>query len=818
MSFSHALRGLVRSPAFTVAAVLSLALGIGANAAIFSVARALLLKPLPYATPDRLVILWNTSPGLGIYEDWFSTAQYFDIRQQVRGLDQVAIAIGGNRNLSVRDGVPARVGTIEVSSNLLPMLGAQPLLGRVFTSDDDVAGREARAILGHGTFVRRFGSDPASVGRAIILDGEPYTVIGVMPASFSLPREVLPTLGGAEDAEILVPLPLEADAATVRRGEDYNLLARLGPGATVDSVQSEMDGLTARLRREFPAFYPPNGGLRFTVTPLNDYVVGDVRRALLVLAGAVGMVLLIACVNVAHLQLTRAMGQQRELAVRAALGASRWRLARQMLGESLLLAAMGGVAGLVLADWSLDGIRWLGEGSVPRLQEIALDGWALAFTAVVSMASGVLFGLVPVLRAGRVAVHDTLKDAARGSAGAGFTRAAGLRGALVVGELALAVLLAVGAVLLVRSFIQVQQVPTGFDAKPVLTFELAMTGPRYDTGSRVHETYRDLWHRLDALPGIEASGAVSALPLSQMMAWGPITIEGRVPQPGEAFINVDQRIAAGRYFDAMRIPLLEGRLFGEQDTPESPRVTVIDDRMARTLWPGESALGKRIRRGGFDASSNAPWLTVVGVVGHVKQDALDADSRMAMYLGHRQSPRRAMTVVVRTAGNPEASTESIRQEIRSIDATLPMFRVKTMASRVETSLAERRFSTLLLGLFAALALALAIIGVYGVIAYRVSQGTRELGIRLALGATPGAITRLVVRYAAILALLGVTIGVVGALVLGRVVESLLFGVTARDIVTFTLVPAALALVAVLASYLPARRASRIDPTEALRAE
>jgi predicted permease len=302
------------------------------------------------------------------------------------------------------------------------------------------------------------------------------------------------------------------------------------------------------------------------------------------------------------------------------------------------------------------------------------------------------------------------------------------------------------------------------------------------------------------------------------MAWGPITIEGRVPQPGEAFINVDQRIAAGRYFDAMRIPLLEGRLFGEQDTPESPRVTVIDDRMARTLWPGESALGKRIRRGGFDASSNAPWLTVVGVVGHVKQDALDADSRMAMYLGHRQSPRRAMTVVVRTAGNPEASTESIRQEIRSIDATLPMFRVKTMASRVETSLAERRFSTLLLGLFAALALALAIIGVYGVIAYRVSQGTRELGIRLALGATPGAITRLVVRYAAILALLGVTIGVVGALVLGRVVESLLFGVTARDIVTFTSVPAALALVAVLASYLPARRASRIDPTEALRAE
>jgi predicted permease len=814
----HALRGLLRSPAFTIAAVLSLALGIGANSAIFSVARALLLKPLPYATPDRLVILWNTSPGLGITEDWFSTAQYVDIRQQVRGLDHVAIAIGGNRNLTVRGGEPARVGAIQVSSNLLPMLGVQPLHGRLFAAEDDVAGSEARAILGHGTFARRFGADPGIVGRAIVLDGEPHTVIGVMPPSFSLPRTVLPTLGGAEDAEVLVPLPLDADAATVRRGEDYNLLARLAPGVSPDQVQSEMDALTARLRSEFPAFYPPNGGLRFTVTPLNDYVVGDVRRALVVLAGAVGMVLLIACVNVAHLQLTRAFGQQRELAVRAALGASRWRLARQMLGESLLLSALGGLVGLLLADWSLEGIRWLGAGSVPRVQEIALDGWALAFTAVISMASGVLFGLVPVLRAGRVAVHDTLKDAARGSAGSGFTRAAGLRGALVVGELALAVVLAVGAVLLMRSFIQVQQVSAGFDARQVLTFELAMTGPQYESGPRVSDTYRDLWRRADALPGVEASGAVSALPLSQMMAWGPITIEGRVPQPGEAFINVDQRIAGGRYFEAMRIPLLEGRLFSDQDTPESPRVIVIDDRMAKTLWPGESALGKRIRRGGFDATSNAPWLTVVGVVGHVKQDALDGDSRMAMYLGHRQFPRRAMTAVVRTSGNPEETTESIRREIQALDAALPMFRVKTMASIVEQSLAERRFSTLLLALFAALALALAVIGVYGVIAYRVSQGTRELGIRLALGATPGAVARLVVRYAATLALVGVAIGLAGALALGRVVESMLFGVSSRDLATLTLVPVTLALVAIFASYMPARRASRIDPTEALRAE
>jgi predicted permease len=455
---------------------------------------------------------------------------------------------------------------------------------------------------------------------------------------------------------------------------------------------------------------------------------------------------------------------------------------------------------------------------VPRLAEIALDWRALAFTAVISMLAGLAFGLLPVLRVRRLAVHDTLKDAARGSAGSGFTRAGALRGALVAGELALSVLLVVGAALLVRSFLNVRQVPAGFDARDVLTFELALTGPEYTSGSRVSDTYRELWRRFDALPGVEAPGAVSALPLSQMMAWGPITVEGRVPQPGEAFINVDQRIVAGRYFEAMRIPLIEGRLFGEQDTPDAPRAIVIDERMARTLWPGESAIGKRVRRGGFDASSNAPWLTVVGVVGHVKQDALDADARMAMYLGHRQSPRRAMTAVIRTTGSAEALTASVREAIAGVDAALPMFRVKTMAARVETSLAERRFSTLLLVLFAALALGLAIVGVYGVIAYRVSQGTRELGIRLALGATPARVASLVVRHAALLAVAGAIAGLIGALVLGRVLETLLFGVQSRDLLTLTAVPLLLVAVAVLAAAVPALRAARINPTEAIRSE
>ena len=795
-----------------------MALGIGANTAIFSVARALLLKPLPYANAERLVILWNTSPGIGITEDWFSTAQYLDIKTSTTAFESLAIAIGGNENLTGQ-GEPARVGVIRVSSNLLPMLGTRALHGRLFEAADDVPGREGVAVLGHGTWVRRFGADPAVVGRAITLNGTPYTVAGVLPAGFSLPREVLPTLGGAEDAEILLPLPLGSEDATVRRGEDYNLLATLKPGVSVADAQAQMNVLTARLRKEFPDFYPVNGGLTFTVVPLHDYVVGDVRQALLVLVGGVGIVLLVAGVNVANLLLTRALGRQRELAVRAAIGASRWRLAKLLLGESVMLSLMGGALGLVLARWSLDGIRLLGAGSVPRLQEISIDWGVLAFTAAVSIATGIIFGLVPVWRVNHVAVHDALKDAARGSgAGAGWNRGQHLRRALVVAEVALSVMLVIGAGLLVRSFHRLQQVPPGFNPDNVLTLELTMTGQKYADQTAVLDTYREIWSRVGALPGVTAVGGVSALPLSQMMAWGPITVEGRVPQPGEAFINVDQRVVSVDYFKTMEIPLVRGRLLGEQDIRSAPRAIVIDQRMAEQLWPGRDPIGQRVRRGGFDANSTAPWMTVVGVVGRIKQDALDADSRMAMYLPHLQFPTRALNLVVRTTQAPEAMADAVRQQIRALDPDLPVYRVKSMEARVAASLAERRFSMLLLGLFALLALGLAMLGVYGVMAYFVAQGARELGIRMALGASPRAILGLVVGQGAGVAALGLVLGLAGAMTLGRFVEALLFGVGTRDPMTFVAMPLVLALVALVACYIPARRATRIDPTVALRSE
>ena len=811
----YALRAFARTPAFTAAAVLSLAIGIGANTAIFSVASALLLRPLPYRDADRLAILWNRSPGLGIAEDWFSTAQYFDIKRSQSGIEEVAIAIGANYNLT-GDGEPERIGTIRVSSNLLPMLGAAPELGRFFEPADDAPGRTGAAVLGHGTWVRRYGRDPRVLGRILTLNGQPYEVVGVLPATFSLPREVMPTLGGAEDAEIVLPLPLGPEAPTVRGREDYNILARLKRGVSLAAAQAEMDALTARLRREHPDLYPPNGALTFDIVPLREQVVGDVRKALLTLVAAVGFVLLIACANAANLLLSRALARQKEISVRSALGASPSRLVRQLLTESVLLALAGGAAGILLAFWTLEGIRALGTASVPRLGEIGIDRRVLLFTLAVSVGSGILFGLAPALRLSSIDLQRSLADTSRGSAGANalWGRGNNMRRLLVMAELALSVMLLIGAGLLLRSFVRLQQVPPGFNADGVLTLEVTMSGRQYADANAVLERYREVWRRLGRLPGVTAVGAVSALPLSQMFSWGPIVVEGRTPPAGEAFINADQRIVAADYFPAMQIPLLEGRLFDEHDVRAKPRVAVIDQHMAQQLWPGESAIGKRLRLGG--GAADAPWAAVVGVVGRVKQYSLDADSRIAMYVPHTQFPTRAMNIVVRGSTPAEGLAGPVRAEMRALDADLPIYNVRTMQDRVAESLARRRFSILLLTLFAALALGLAAIGVYGVMAYLVSQGTRELGIRIALGATPGRILWLVVWQAMAVAALGAVAGIAGAFVLTRFMRTLLFGIDPTDPVTFVSVAMLLTAIALAASGFPARRAARVDPIVALR--
>jgi predicted permease len=811
-----ALRSLLKAPSFTATAVLSLALGIGANTAMFSVIHALLLRPLPYRDANRLVILWNRSPGLNITEDWFSTAQYFDVRSGHSGFEAVAIAIGANYNLSADDREPERVGCIRISSNLLPMLGATTVTGRLFAPDEDVPGLAPTAVLSHGMWTRRYGADPAVIGRTIRLNDQPFEIVGVLAEGFSLPREVLPTLGVAEDGEIFLPLPLSAEARTNRNNEDYNILAKLKPGVSVAAARAEMETITAGLRRDHPDVYPPNGGLTFDVVPLLEQVVGDVRRPLWILLGAVACVLLIACANVASLLMSRALGRQKEFAVRVALGAGRARIVSHILTESLVLALLGGAGGLLLASLAVGAIHVLRPANLPRLSAISIDATALAFTAAIALTTAFLFGLVPALATDRDP-SGSLTRTSRSIAGTSLRlRRLELRTMLVAAELALSVVLLVGAGLLIRSFGQLERVPPGFDRRNVLTFELMMTGRQYATPDPVRNAYRRLWEEIDRLPGVTASGGITSLPLSGFFAWGPITIEGRVPPPGERFINADQRTVSGRYFEALGIPLVRGRLFGPDDRADARRVVVVDERMAAEFWPAEDPIGKRIRNG--DAASTAPWLTIVGVVGRVKQYALDADSRIAFYTPQSQGLGRALYVVVKTQRDPVALNADVMRAVKSVDPNLPVYRVRTMDDVVERSLSQQRFAMWLLTAFAATALTLALVGIYGVMSYLVSQGLRDFGIRLALGATPRVILRSVLSRACVLTAIGMAAGLAGAAALARVMRRLVFGIGTTDPIAFGSVAVLLAATALVASYLPARRATQVDPIAVLRSE
>ena len=811
----YALRSFQRAPGFLAAALLSLAIGIGANSAIFSVANALFLRPLPYRDAERLVILWNRSPGLAIEQDWFSTAQYFDIRNGHHGFEQLGLGIGGKYTLT-RDGEPERIGVARASSSLLPLLGGRAMLGRLLTPDDDTAGKSPSAILTYDFWQRRFGGDRGMVGRSLILDGVAYPVAGILQPGFTLPHQILPILTGPDQVEVVLSLPMPAGAAQVRTREDYTILGRLRRGVEPAQAQAEMDTITARLRHDYPEIYPPNGGLTFSIVPLLRQVVGDARRPLAVLLAAVGFVLLIACANVTNLLLSRAVARHKEIAVRAALGAGRGRIVRQLLTESLLLGAGGGALGVLFARWGVGWMQVLGARSVPRLHEISIDLRVLLFTVALSVGASVLFGLAPALRVASAALGGSLGDGSRGASGGSlWGRGNRLRRLLVVMELAISVVLLIGAGLLIRSFSRLNHVPPGFQPSGVLTFDLAMAGRQYNNGEAVLRAYRQMWERLERLPGVSAAGGVTSLPFTDQFAWTPITIEGRVPPAGEKFLNADARIVGGRYFEAMRIPLVAGRFFNQQDTADQPRVTIIDERMAREYWPGQSAVGKRIQ---VVQLRGDPWLTIVGVVGRVKQDALDAEARIAFYRPQTQAPSRAMTVVLSTRADPLALAHAAKREIQELDADLAMYAVRSMEQLVAQSLAPRRFLENLLALFAALALVLAALGTYGVMSYQISQGTRELGIRIALGASREAIVKMVLARGMKLAAGGVAMGMAASIGLTRLIRGLLFGVDALDAVSFASTALLMFVVGALASYLPARRAAQADPLASLRSE
>ena len=811
----YALRMMRRSPVSTFVIIASLAIGIGANTAIFSVVNALLLQPLPYPDPERLAVLWLRSPGINIPEDWPSPGQYIDVRTENRSFQEMSISQGRSGTLLGRD-QPERVEALRTSSSLFTLLGARPLYGRLLLPEDDVPGKAPVVILSHGFWQRVFGGDSAVVGRSITLNGviqgsgadkNQFTVVGVLPRDFLLNAEIMPTVASIRQMDLFLPLPLGADAVTRRGDENYNLMGRLKDGVTMEQADADVAAIAARIREKDKR----DRTFTIDVVPLLDQVVGNVRRAVLVLLGSVTLVLLIACANVANLLLTRAAARQKEVAIRTALGAAWQRLVRQLLTESVLLSVLGGAVGLLIARAALSVVHTVNPGNIPRLEVITLDGPVLVFTLAVSILTGLVFGLAPAYRAARPDLNTALKAGGRntqGEGGFGSSRRH-LRSLLVVAEIALSLMLLVGAGLLVRSFVRLQQVTPGFNPDHVISLLLGASGRQFTNPEARIEYFRQFGDRIAAVPGVKVRGAVSSLPFTSSVGWGSISVEGWVPQPGQE-LQVDQRGVTPDYFRTMEIPLEQGRFFSAFDAlPNAERVVVIDGKFAQRFWPGQSAIGKHLWN-----DPKQP-MTIVGVVGTVKQYGLDVDGRIVVY---RPSLGLLGYQVARTAGDPAAVSAAIVGAIHDVDPTIPVYDVRTMSDRMSDSLARQRFSTIMLGAFALFALILAVVGIYGVMSHLVSQGTHDIGVRMALGAQRSRIVGMILRQGAELTIAGVAAGLIGAAALTRVMATLLFGVGTHDLVTFATVPLLLGGIALVATCLPALRATRVDPVVALREE
>jgi predicted permease len=809
----YAIRTLRRSAGLTLVIVISLAIGIGANTAIFSVVNALLLKPLPYPEPDRLAILWLRSPGINIPQDWPSPGQYIDVRTENRSFEEMSISQGRSGTLLGLD-EPQRVEGLATSSSLFRLLGAKPIHGRLLQPEDDQPGKTPVAILSYGFWRRLFNADPGIVGRSIKLNGlgpagnkeNLFEVAGVLGPDFLLNEEIMPTVASIRQMDVFLPLQFGADAVTRRGDENYNIMARLKPGVTMAQAKSDVVAIAGRIRDKDKR----DRTFTIDVVPLLDSVVGDVRRAVLVLLGSVAIVLLIACANIAHLMLTRATSRQKEVAVRTALGANWRRLVRQLLTESLLLGLLGGAVGLLIAKAALFVVRTINPGNIPRLDAITLDGTVLAFTFVISILTGLLFGLVPAIRAARIDLNTSLRAGGRntqGEGGFGSSRRR-LRSLLVVLEVAFSLVLLIGAGLLVRSFMRLQNVSPGFDPEGVISMRLGGTTRQFENRDAAVAFFRQFGDRLAAVPGVTMRGAVSSLPFTSSVGWGSINVEGWTPQPGQE-LQVDLRNATPDYFRTMRIPLIAGRFFNDLDLPQNAEpVAIVDEKFAQRFWPNGDAIGKHVW------GDPKRKVSIVGVVGTVKQYGLDVDGRIVVY---RPGPNPGYHVA-RTSGDPATVAGAFARAIHEMDPTITVFDVRTMSDRMSSSLARQRFATLMLGAFAVFALILAIVGVYGVMSYLVTQGAHDIGVRMALGAERSRIVLMVLRQGMELTAAGVVLGLLGALAFTRVMASLLFGISTTDVLTFSIVPTILILVALLASVVPARRATRVDPVVALRDE
>ena len=802
----YGLRMLLTRPAFTAVALLALALGIGANTAMFSVLNSVLLRPLPYRDPGRLVMIWHEYAKSNLPKATLSVPSYLEYRDHVQGFESVAAATNWSANLTGA-GDPERIQGARVTGNFLSTIGVAPSLGRDFLKEEDAPGGEHVVILSHGLWQRRFGGDRGILGKTLELNGESHTVVGVMPPGFMF----------FQPADLYKPIAFTVEqSAPSNHGNEFLIgVARLGQGVTLAQAGSRMEGVASRLRKEFY-----EEGWTPRLFPLLDEMTGEVRPAILMLMGAVGCVLLIACSNVASLLLARATARQREMAIRSALGAGRIRMIRQLMTESLVLGVAGGALGLLVVFLGLRVLLAAAPDAAAQMvlggRAIGLDGTALGFALAVSLLTGLVFGLAPALQASRLDVNGMLKEGGRGE-GLG-RRGHRLLGGFVVSQVAVALVLLVGAGLLIRSFVRLRAVDPGFRPDHVLTMRLTLPSSRYAEDGQVAAFYDELLRRAAALPGVRSAAAISNLPMGGDNASASFAIEGMNVPEGQPSPHGDSHVVSQDYFAALGVPLVKGRFFEAGDGPLATPVAVIDQVLADRYWPAGDAIGHRMRLY-FEGSDDKPvWRTIVGVAGHVKKYGLDGRVKEQYYMPSTQMPRRGMTLVLRTATDPSSMVPAVRGAVRDLDSGLPVFRVETMEQVVDATLVTRRFSMLLLGIFASVALVLAAVGLYGVISYSVAQRTREIGIRMALGARAGDVVRMVVRHGMTLTAIGLAIGVLAALGLTRFLSSLLFAVPPNDVPTFLAIAAILAGVAWVAAFLPARRASRIDPMRALREE
>jgi len=813
-----ALRGLLKSPGFTIIAIATLALAIGANSAVFSLINALLVRPLPYQEPSRIALIWEQFATQGLDRIPVSPPEYLDLEKEFQSGTGLAAFTYQTFNLGGGD-VPERISGALVAPSLFPLLGVEPIKGRTFAREEWGQGHDEVIVISERLWKRRFNSDPTLVGKSLLLNGRSYTVIGIMPARFEFPIPLFGVQGNqfAERVEIWKPLAFTPLELKERGSRSYGLITRLRPDVSVTKAQAELDKIIANWIQTYRDNYS-GGGFGARIYPLHNQVVGQMRTGLAILLGAVVFVLLIACANLATMLLARASARERELAIRIALGAGRWRLLRQMLTESVLLALAGAAGGVILSIWGLELLKQIGARTIPRLAEVNVDLVVLIVTAVVAVGTGILFGLIPAFASAKPELTEALKEGGRGSTSG--ARRNQVRNSLVVAEIALALVLLVGAGLLLKSYARVQDVNPGFNPNNVLTMEVSLPqlkypspGPAYLGGTSAINFFQEAHRRIAELPGVQATGCTTTLPLSGSNSDSSFAIEGANLQPGEPGPDEEIRAITPEYFRVLQTPLLEGRFFNDADTADSPQVVIINEALARKYFPKGDALNKRIT---FDDPRKDPrWVRIVGIVGSIRHRRLDLDPQPEYYVPQAQFPVRSMVLAVRSGQDPRILTSAIRREIQSIDPDQPIANVRTLQAVTADSIAPRRMSVALLGVFAGIALLLAGVGIYGVISYLVVQRTHEIGVRMALGAQRSDVLGLVVGHALKLVGIGTVIGLILAFLSTRTLSALLYSVGAFDPTTFVFVTIALAAIALLASYIPALRATRADPMIAL---